>query len=121
LTDIKGDIILLNPHIPSIELSKIAFSYSLGRAAKLTSIEKSMNNYINHFRLFPKYLEHPTNEPLLSLRKPSSHWGLAGELVRIRQRMITGSQDGFLGTPDFRWARPELQGIVYINQQPKYN
>lgn len=32
------------------------------------------------------------------------------ELVYIHKRLIQSSCDGFLGTPDLHWARPELEG-----------
>lgn len=101
VTDVKGDVILLNPHVPSIELSKVAFSYSLGRAAKLASIEKSLEESLTTIDaiLFEK------EKDLLSMLRPSTT-----QLLRIRQRMMKGSHDGFLGTSDFHWAKPELQG-----------
>ncbi|KAK4514169.1 inc metabolism membrane protein [Mucor velutinosus] len=37
VTDMKGDIVILDPYIPSVDLSKNAFSHGLGRAAKLSS------------------------------------------------------------------------------------
>lgn len=103
VTDIKGDVILLNPHVPSIELSKVAVSYSLGRAAKLTSIEKSLEECLTTIDaiLFGK------EKNLLSMLRPSTT-----QLLRIRQRMMKGSRDGFLGTSEFHWAKPELQDYV---------
>ncbi|CAO3630734.1 unnamed protein product [Mucor hiemalis] len=103
VTDIKGDVILLNPHVPSIELSKVAFSFSLGRAAKLASIEKSLEDYLTMIDAI--LFENEKN--LLSTGRPSTT-----QLLRIRQRMMKGSRDGFLGTSDFHWTRPELQGYV---------
>lgn len=102
LTDVKGDMILLNPHIPSIDLSKVAFSYGLGRAAKLTSIERMLDNYLIFF---------DANNEMLSKKQ------LMAQLLLIRQRVVRGSSDGFLGTPDFHWTRPELQSKVkyFIN------
>lgn len=95
LTDVKGDVILLNPHIPSIDLSKVAFSYGLGRAAKLSSIENTLDNYLSQF---------DTDIEKLSKKQ------LVAQLIPIRQRILQGSNDGFLGTPDLHWMRPELQG-----------
>lgn len=100
VTDIKGDVILLNPYVPSIDLSKVAFSYGLGRAAKLTSIEKSLDDYLTQFEGLPY-----SKEKLLGKSAPNPT-----ELLYIRQRMVKGSHDGFLGTQDFHWTRPELQG-----------
>lgn len=102
MTDVKGDIILLNPHIPSINLSKVAFSYGLGRAAKLTSIEKSLDEYLTQFDDLPS--------TMLQVSQLSTKKNLESQLLTIRQRVIRGSQDGFLGTADFQWTKPELQG-----------
>lgn len=111
LTDVKGDMILLNPHIPSINLSKMAFSYGLGRAAKLTSIETMLDTYLKQFDQLP--LLHRQVPQLLSKKN------LKAQLLTIRQRIIRGSQDGFLGTADFQWTRLELQGnILYIRHYP---
>lgn len=92
-------MILLNPHIPSIHLSKVAFSYGLGRAAKLTSIEKALDEYLIRF-------DDVINTELLSHKQQMI------QLLLIRQRVVRGSSDGFLGTPDFHWTKPELQGIL---------
>lgn len=110
VTDIKGDVILLNPHVPSIELSKVALSYSLGRAAKLTSIEKSLEECLTTIDaiLFGK------EKNLLSMLRPSTT-----QLLRIRQRMMKGSRDGFLGTSEFHWAKPELQGSNHRKARKK--
>ncbi|KAG0760751.1 hypothetical protein G6F57_010384 [Rhizopus arrhizus] len=42
VTDLKGDVIILNPE--GIQLSKLAFSYGLGRAAKFNSIEHDLDD-----------------------------------------------------------------------------
>lgn len=109
LTDLKGDTILLNPHTPSIKLSKMAFSYGLGRAAKLTSIETMLDTYLKQFEQVPLF-------PKLSPQQLSKK-NLEAQLLTIRQRIIRGSQDGFLGTADFQWSKLELQGnILYLRQ-----
>lgn len=90
-------MILLNPHVPSIDLSKVAFSYGLGRATKLSSIERTLDNYLDQF-----------DEDIEKLSKKQ----LKAQLLLIRQRVARGSSDGFLGTPDFHWTRPELQGKI---------
>ncbi|KAI8075554.1 hypothetical protein BDF21DRAFT_423148 [Thamnidium elegans] len=102
LTDVKGDMILLNPHVPSIHLSKVAFSYGLGRAAKLTSIEGMLDTYLNQF---DQLLNKQVSQQL-------SKRNLEAQLVAVRQRMVRGSQDGLLGTADFQWAKLELQEYV---------
>lgn len=91
----KGDMILLNPYIPTIDLSKVAFSYGLGRAAKVASFESTMDNYLSQL-----------NTDIEKLSKKH----LKTQLIFIRRRMLQGSNDGFLGTPDFHWIKPELQG-----------
>lgn len=101
LTDVKGDMILLNPHIPSINLSKMAFSYGLGRAAKLTSIETMLDSYLQQF-------------DQLQVPQQLSKRDLEAQLLTIRQRIIRGSQDGFLGTADFQWTKLELQGNIFM-------
>lgn len=103
----KGDIMILNPFIPSVDLSKIAFSYGLGRAAKLTSIEASIKQFLTDIASLPATLcDSNATKELFSNRS------LTGKLLFIQQRMINGSRDGLLGTPDFHWAKPELEGYV---------
>ncbi|GAN07807.1 yagE family protein [Mucor ambiguus] len=107
VTDMKGDIMILNPYIPSIDLSKIAFSYGLGRAAKLASIEQSLSSYLTEITSIPAALCHVeySGDQLCNRM-------LVGKLLSIQQRMAKGSQDGFLSTSDLRWAKPELGGYV---------
>ncbi|CEP19560.1 hypothetical protein [Parasitella parasitica] len=106
-TDMKGDIMILNPYFPSIELSKIAFSYGLGRAAKLNSIERCIEDYLSDISSIPG--------DLCNADYKDGKWSnrlLIGKLMFIQQRMIKGSRDGLLGTTDFHWAKPELEGYV---------
>lgn len=107
VTDMKGDIMILNPFIPLVDLSKIAFSYGLGRAAKLTSVEASIKQFLIDIANIPVTL-YSSNVT----KKSFSNRSLTGKLLFIQQRMIKGSQDGLLGTPDFHWAKPELEGYV---------
>ncbi|KAK4510000.1 uncharacterized protein ATC70_006169 [Mucor velutinosus] len=107
VTDMKGDIVILNPYIPSVDFSKIAFSYGLGRAAKLNSIEQSLNSYLTEIASIPAALCHKEyNGNQLDNRM------LVGKLLSIQQRMVKGSRDGLLGTSDLKWAKPELEGYV---------
>ncbi|KAI8637384.1 hypothetical protein BD408DRAFT_424576 [Parasitella parasitica] len=107
VTDMKGDVMILNPHIPPINLSKIAFSYGLGRAAKLNSIEHSLKDYLAEINGIPDdFCNAECTDGRLSNRL------LTGKLLCIQQRMVKGSRDGLLGTSDFHWARPELKGYV---------
>ncbi|KAI8077958.1 uncharacterized protein B0P05DRAFT_543495 [Gilbertella persicaria] len=105
VTDIKGNVILLNPYMPSIELSKTAFSYGLGRSAKLKSIEMDLEDHLAQLSGVPASFSDDTQKHTLSRVHIS-------QLFRIRQRMMYGSNDGFLGTADFHWARPELEAYV---------
>ncbi|KAL9557347.1 hypothetical protein MBANPS3_001421 [Mucor bainieri] len=107
VTDMKGDIVILNPYIPSVDLSKIAFSYGLGRAAKLSSIEQSLNSYLTEIARIPTALEHAKYNGD-QLRNQM----LVGKLLSIQQRMVKGSRDGLLGTMDLKWAKPELNDYV---------
>lgn len=107
VTDMKGDIMILNPFIPSVDLSKIAFSYGLGRAAKLTSIEASVKQFLIDIANIPATLCDSNNT-----KEALNNRSLTGKLLFIQQRMIKGSRDGLLGTPDFHWAKPELESYV---------
>lgn len=93
--------------MPSIELSKAAFSYGLGRAAKLTSIEYSMTKYLGQFDKVAFQLL-AGNDVLGHNNYKAKN--LLGRLLTIRKRMMRAAKEGFLGTPDFQWLRPELQG-----------
>ncbi|KAF1797230.1 hypothetical protein FB192DRAFT_1402811 [Mucor lusitanicus] len=107
VTDMKGDIMILNPYIPSVDLSKIAFSYGLGRAAKLSSIEHSLNSHLTEIASIPAALGHGEYRG-----DHSRNQMLVGKLLSIQQRMVKGSRDGLLGTADLKWAKPELEGYV---------
>ena len=61
MTDLKGDVIILNPE--GIQLSKLAFSYGLGRAAKFNSIEHDLDDVM--------YLLH---ESLLNGTRDNKQW-----------------------------------------------
>lgn len=103
----KGNVILLNPHIPSIGLSKIAFSYGIGRAAKLSSIEKSIEVFSDQLNDTIPSLICDTKEMLCS---SSNKKVMLGQLLSIQQRVFRGSRDGLLGTNGLHWAKPELEG-----------
>ncbi|CAO3651584.1 unnamed protein product [Mucor fragilis] len=107
VTDMKGDILILNPYIPSVDLSKIAFSYGLGRAAKLSSVEQSLSSYLAEIASIPAALGHGEYNG-----NQSHNQMLVGKLLCIQQRMVKGSRDGLLGTSDLKWAKPELEGYV---------
>lgn len=95
MTDLKGDVILLNPE--GIQLSKLAFSYGLGRAAKLNSIEHDLDDVM--------CLLH---ESLLNGTRDNKQW-LLSKIAFIYSRFYQSAKDGFLGTSDFHWAKPEMQ------------
>ncbi|KAL9537804.1 hypothetical protein MBANPS3_011446 [Mucor bainieri] len=109
VTDMKGDIMILNPYMPSVDLSKIAFSYGLGRAAKVSSIEQSLNSYLTEIGSIPAALISGSYKGDLPC-----HQMLVGKLLSIQQTMVKGSRDGLLGTCDLNWAKPELK--VYVNK-----
>ncbi|KAL9551450.1 hypothetical protein PS6_005013 [Mucor atramentarius] len=107
VTDMKGDIMILNPYIPSVDMSKIAFSYGLGRAAKLTSIEQSVKKYLTDIASIPAALCHVEYQG-----NQMHNRVLTGKLLSIQQRLVKGSRDGLLGTSDLKWSKPELEGYV---------
>lgn len=102
----KGDIILLNPHMPSPTLSKISFSHGLARSAKLAILENMLETYLSSTKRIPTLLLQGKKIPLTRkeiLRK-------LGELLSFRQQLNLSAGESFLDTPDFYWARPELEG-----------
>ncbi|KAG1441621.1 hypothetical protein G6F56_011395 [Rhizopus delemar] len=86
VTDMKGDVILLNPY--NIQLSKLAFSYGLGRAAKVASVEADFDGLMLHMS---------DDTQLLS--------------KTVYSRFFKNAQDGFLGTAELNWSKAELKGI----------
>lgn len=98
---------ILNPYIPSVDMSKIAFSYGLGRAAKLTSIEQSVKKYLTDIASIPAALCHVEYQG-----NQMHNRVLTGKLLSIQQRLVKGSRDGLLGTSDLKWSKPELEGYV---------
>jgi uncharacterized Rmd1/YagE family protein len=100
----KGNIIILNPYIPSIKSSQVAFSYGIGRAAKLSSIEQSITALSNQLNDMTFSLMHDTKVTL------SSRSSVLFQLFSIQQRMFQGSCDGLLGTNDLHWEKQELEG-----------
>lgn len=99
----KGDVIILNPHIPSIEQSKIAFSYGIGRAAKLNIIEKAIDELSNQLSGTIPSLLSGTKDVLSSS-------SMLSRLLSIQQSVFLGAHDGLLGTNSLHWAKPELEG-----------
>lgn len=102
----KGDIILLNPHVPSPTLSKISFSHGLARSAKLAVLENMLETYLSSTKRIPTLLLQGKKIPLTRkeiLKK-------LGELLSFRQQLNLSAGESFLDTPDFYWARPELEG-----------
>ncbi|OAD74991.1 hypothetical protein PHYBLDRAFT_67758 [Phycomyces blakesleeanus NRRL 1555(-)] len=105
LTNVKGDLILLNPYSPSPQFSKAAFSLALGRAAKLSTFESSMDKYLASIEDIPIKLAN--GERALSSSKESRV--LEAKLMCLHQQLGMNATDGFLETPDFQWTQPELQ------------
>ncbi|KAI7900595.1 uncharacterized protein BX663DRAFT_150713 [Cokeromyces recurvatus] len=109
ITDMKNGTILLNPDLPQIQLSKIAFSYGLGRAAKLTSIEANLDAYLS--KMNEKILT-DNNEKRID-DKNYTALSIIKDYLFVRHRVIQNSQDGFLGTTSkFHWEKKELEECV---------
>ncbi|CEG81313.1 hypothetical protein RMATCC62417_15531 [Rhizopus microsporus] len=104
ITDLKGDVAILNPL--GIHLSKLAFSYGLGRVAKIKSMEISLDKSIQS-------LEHSCHVALSTGTSKSTDYNQwLSEFLFIRSRAYASANDGFLGTSSFKWENPELQDIV---------
>ncbi|KAI9021450.1 hypothetical protein CLU79DRAFT_835691 [Phycomyces nitens] len=105
-TNIRGDLILLNPYSPSPQLAKAAFSLALGRATRLSTIESSVDKYLGSIEDIPSKLA------------KGKYWSFSkesrvkqGQLMCLYQQLGMHS-DGFLDTPDLQWVQPELQGKI---------
>ncbi|KAG0171777.1 hypothetical protein DFQ30_000384 [Apophysomyces sp. BC1015] len=103
MTDMKGDMILLNPHIPSPTLAKVAFSYGLARSTKLSALESLMEEHLSAMKRIPMLLM--DDRPITMGRREIKM--KLGELLHFRQQWV--SWEGSLDEADFYWARPELK------------
>lgn len=105
----KGDVAILNPL--GIHLSKLAFSYGLGRVAKIKSMEISLDKSIQS-------LEHNCHIALSTGTSKSTDYNQwLSEFLFIRSRAYASANDGFLGTSSFKWENPELQGNDCMNNE----
>lgn len=105
----KGDVAILNPL--GIHLSKLAFSYGLGRVAKIKSMEISLDKSIQS-------LEHNCRVALSTGTSKSTDYNQwLSEFLFIRSRAYASANDGFLGTSSFKWENSELQGNDYMNNE----
>ncbi|KAI8391797.1 uncharacterized protein BYT42DRAFT_558110 [Radiomyces spectabilis] len=104
-TDMKGEVILLNPHIPSLTLSRISFSHGLARSAKLSVLESMLENYLSSTKHIPILMLQGKKIPLTRREILMK----VGELLSFRQQLNLSAGESFLDTPDFYWARPELE------------
>lgn len=87
----------MKPREPSIESSKVAFSYGLGLAAKTTSIEYSMCTCLAVFEKLPTQLmfDKRISSFKHDFRRYPKH--LNGRLLAIHMRMMKCPED----TPAF--------------------
>lgn len=104
----KGDVIILNPFLPPIMSSKIAFSYGLGRVAKLSKIEATLNQFLEGLCNVPSKI---ASGELLNMDM-SDVQKTAGQLLLFQQSLLINAEDGFLDTPDLHWTKPELEGTI---------
>lgn len=102
----KGDIILINPVLPAPTLSKISFSHGLARSAKLAVLEDMLEKYLSSTKPIPALMLHGKKIPLTRREILMK----LGELLSFRQQLNLSAGESFLDTPDFYWARPELEG-----------
>lgn len=114
----KGDIIILNPSVPSPTLAKISFSHGLARSAKLSVLEGLLERYLSSTKRIPTLLLHGKK---IHLTRKEILMKL-GELLSFRQQLNLSAGESFLDTPDFYWARPELEGkgVLYRTHYSKW-
>lgn len=89
-------------------LARYAFSQALSRSTALSALEVSLEEYLSSVSLLPHSLQQ-TGRPGLGRRALVKK---LGELLKFRQGLNL-NRENFSDTPDFYWAEPVLEGVLF--------